>query len=57
MKKSKEQHKSAIHDTCEHSRQEDSGFFYDEQDKQYCEFCDEWFTWSAGPYHYKCWIR
>mgnify|MGYP001344263039 FL=1 len=57
MKKSEEQHKSAIHDTCEHSRQEDSGFFYDEQDKQYCEFCDEWFTWSAGPYHYKCWIR
>ena len=58
MKKSKNNNKSAIQDTCEHSRQEDTGFFYDnKQDKQYCEFCDEVFTWSAGAYHYKCWIR
>lgn len=57
MKKSKENNKPAndTH-TCEHSSDVDRGFSLG-KDEEYCEFCDEVFTWSAGAYHYKCWIR
>ncbi len=56
MKKSKNNNETANVDTSNEC--EDSSRFSSKQtDKEYCEFCDEVFTWSAGAYHYKCWIR
>jgi len=56
MKKSKNKKQTAINDTSEQSSHDDCGFSL-EDDQEYCNFCQESYTWSAGAYHYKCWIR
>jgi len=55
MKKSENKNEMAIDDTS--NERGDDCHFSLEKDQEYCNFCQETYTWSAGAYHYKCWIR